>query len=996
MSKRIHELAKEWGAPTKELVTKLEQIGVRGKRSQSTVTDEEASRLRVELGLSPKASVTVGEERVVGERLVTERGADLEVTAREQIVEARLRPNIIRRRAQRVEVVKREEIAPHSPDRLLDDGSLVDFPDSGAIVPPRGTAGGLELPPEAPSTPATAFLPPEDLIVPAARDATAAVVPLAEETPRPAVEAAAHAAPVVEETAIEVEPPREELPVETPGGGIQPAKPQHIAQVTLEQAEEAFQRSAEAEARKARSALATPTLRAPRSPATSHVAPANEVASPTLRPGRVAPQAPMLDDGMRRVQVLGKIDLKKAEPPPQRVRAATPASVANMPAPAAPAETTDEAGRRKKGKKVIRKPGQFDPFGSDRAGRGGRKPQKKRAAPGKEQRRTEITTPSARKRVVRFSEMITVGDLAKAMGLKAGEVIKKLMDMGVMATVNHVLDADHATLVASEFDYNVENVAFDADKEIEGAEGEESKGEAVSRDPVVTIMGHVDHGKTSLLDAIRQANVAEGEAGGITQHIGAYTVTVRDKRIAFLDTPGHEAFTAMRARGAQVTDLVILVVAADDGVMPQTVEAIAHARAAEVPIVVAVNKIDKPGADAERVKKELADNGLVPEDWGGDTIFVPVSAKTHEGIDQLLEMVLLQADVLELKANPQVRARGSIIEAKLDRGRGAVATVLVQEGTLKSGDPFVCGLQFGRVRAMLDEHGAKLDEARPSTPVEILGLSGVPDAGDAFVVVADEGTARQVAEHRRSKQRQSDMNKSTKVSLDEFYKQLEKTAVKELKVVLKVDVQGSVDALREALSRLSTDDVRLTILHASVGGVTESDVLLASASNAIIIGFNVRPEPKAEKLSEREGVDVRLYTVIYDAINQVREALEGLLEPTVRERTVGRAEVRQIFGVSGAGVVAGSSVSEGKIVRGAQARLLRDHAVIHEGRIGSLRRFKEDVREVAAGYECGIGLESYNDIKPGDVIEVFETEQVARRITPTQGASKAQLAERYA
>jgi translation initiation factor IF-2 len=452
----------------------------------------------------------------------------------------------------------------------------------------------------------------------------------------------------------------------------------------------------------------------------------------------------------------------------------------------------------------------------------------------------------------------------------------------------------------------------------------------------------------------------------------------------------------MRARGAQVTDLVILVVAADDGVMPQTVEAINHARAAGVPIIVAINKIDRAEADPERVKKELADNGLVAEDWGGDTIMVPVSAKTREGLDQLLEMVVLQAEVLELKANPESRARGSIIEAKLDRGRGPVATVLVQEGTLHSGDPFVCGLQYGRIRAMLDEHGTKLETAGPSTPVEILGLSGVPDAGDAFAVVADEGTARQVAEHRRSKQRQSDMNKSTKVSLDEFYKQLEKTSVKELKVVLKVDVQGSVDALREAFNRLSSDDVRLTILHASVGGVTESDVLLASASNAIIIGFNVRPEPKAEKLAEREGVDVRLYTVIYDAINQVREALEGMLEPTTRERTVGRAEVRQVFGVTGAGVIAGSSVTDGKIVRGAQARLLRDQAVVHEGRIGSLRRFKDDVREVAAGYECGIGLESYNDIKPGDVIEVFELEQVARRITPASATSKAQLAERYA
>ncbi|MEW6271847.1 MAG: translation initiation factor IF-2, partial [Thermodesulfobacteriota bacterium] len=663
-----------------------------------------------------------------------------------------------------------------------------------------------------------------------------------------------------------------------------------------------------------------------------------------------------------------------------------------------PTEGGDDGARRKRGKRVVRKPGQFDPYSvADRGGmRGGRKPLKKRAAPGKEQKRTEITTPSARKRLVRFSEVITVGDLAKAMGLKAGEVIKKLMDMGVMTTVNHVLDVDHATLVAGEFDYTVENVAFDADKEIEGPEAEAGEGEALPRDPVVTVMGHVDHGKTSLLDAIRKTNVAEGEAGGITQHIGAYTVQAKDRRITFIDTPGHAAFTAMRARGAKVTDLVILVVAADDGVMPQTIEAIAHARAAEVPIIVAVNKIDRPDADPEHVKKQLADHGLVAEDWGGDTIFAPVSAKTGDGIDHLLEMVILQADVLELKARRDTRARGSIIEAKLDRGRGPVATVLVQEGTLRGGDPFVVGVQYGRIRAMLDSQGRKVDEAGPSTPVEILGLGGVPEAGDAFVVVADEATARQVAEHRRSKQRQSEMAKSSKVSLDDLYKQLEKTTSKELRVVLKVDVQGSVDALKEAFSRLSNDEVQVSVIHASVGGVTESDVLLASASNAVIIGFNVRPEPKAAALAEREGVDVRLYTIIYDAINQVREALEGLLEPTTRERTVGRAEVRQTFGVGGAGVIAGSSVTDGKIVRGALARLLRDHAVVHQGKIASLRRFKDDVREVAAGYECGIGLDNFNDVKPGDVIEVYELEQVARRIQPTPGAEKAQSIERYA
>ncbi|MFM8412983.1 MAG: translation initiation factor IF-2 [Alphaproteobacteria bacterium] len=703
--------------------------------------------------------------------------------------------------------------------------------------------------------------------------------------------------------------------------------------------------------------------------------------------------APSLDDGMRRVQVLGKITLTKPEPPAARPRPPVPQ------APGAPAQPgaapTDADGRRRAGKKVIRKPGQFDPF-ADRASRMGRKPLKKRAAPGKEQKRTEITTPSARKRIVRISEVITVGDLAREMGLKAGEVIKKLMDLGVMATMNHVLDHDHAVLVASEFDYTVENVAFDAEREIEADTAEEERGEKLPRDPVVTVMGHVDHGKTSLLDAIRTTNVAEGEAGGITQHIGAYTVEMRGRHITFLDTPGHEAFTSMRARGAGITDIVILVVAADDGVMPQTVEAINHARAAGVPIIVALNKIDKPGAQPDKVKQGLADNGLVAEDWGGDTTMVPVSAKTKEGIEHLLDMVLLQADVLELKAHSDCRARGTIVEAKLDRGRGPVATVLIQEGTLRAGDPFVVGLQFGRIRAMLGSHGEKLEVAGPSTPVEILGLSGVPEAGDQLAAVADEATARQVADHRREKQRQTDLSKPSKVSLDDLYKQLEKGVTKELRVVLKTDVQGSIDALRDALARLSNDEVQLSVLHASVGGVTESDVLLASASDAIIIGFNVRPEAKAARLAEREGVDIRLYTIIYDAINQVREALEGMLAPTIREKTVGRAEVRQVFGVSGAGTIAGSYVTEGKIVRGALARLVRDHAVIHTSKVGSLRRFKDDVREVQSGYECGIGLESFNDLKPGDVVEVFETEEVARRIQPAAAPGKGQLAERYA
>jgi translation initiation factor IF-2 len=462
--------------------------------------------------------------------------------------------------------------------------------------------------------------------------------------------------------------------------------------------------------------------------------------------------------------------------------------------------------------------------------------------------------------------------------------------------------------------------------------------------------------------------------------------------VTFLDTPGHEAFTAMRARGAKVTDIVVLVVAADDGVMPQTVEAINHARAAEVPIIVAVNKIDRPEANLERVKRGLSEHGLVSEDWGGDAVFAPVSAKTHEGIPHLLEMLLLQADILELKANPDKLARGTIVEAKLDRGRGPVATVLVQEGTLHVGDAFVCGVFYGKVRAMIDDQGHKVEAAPPAFPVEILGLQGVPQAGDSFVAVTDEAKARQVAEFRQSKQRETELVKTSKVSLEELYDQIKSGDVKELRVVLKADVQGSVEALTEALSRMSTDEVKLRVIHGSVGGITESDVLLAAASNAIVIGFNVRPESKGASLAAKEGVDVRLYTIIYEAVADVRAAMEGMLEPVYREQTHGRVEIRQTFNIQGVGTVAGCYVTEGKIQRGSLVRLLRDQVVVHEGKLASLKRFKDDVREVAAGYECGLAIEGFQDIKQGDVIEAYERIPVVRRINPNPMGREAQRA----
>jgi translation initiation factor IF-2 len=639
-------------------------------------------------------------------------------------------------------------------------------------------------------------------------------------------------------------------------------------------------------------------------------------------------------------------------------------------------------GKRKK-RRVIQKP-EFAELG-ERDRRMSRMPRKKRAQPGKEQKKTEITTPKASKRIVRITGGVSVGELAKSMGIKAAEVVKKLMEQGMMANVNQVLDVDTATLIASEFEYNVENVSFDAESIIEESHDATADEASAPRPPVITIMGHVDHGKTSLLDAVRETNVTAGEAGGITQHIGAYTVDVDGRQVTFLDTPGHEAFTSMRARGAKVTDIVVLVVAADDGVMPQTVEAINHSRAAEVPIIVAVNKIDKPEADLERIKQGLADHGLVPEDWGGDTTCVPVSAHTREGLPQLLEMLLLQAELLELRANPDKLARGTIVEAKLDRGRGPVATVLVQEGTLKVGDPFVCGPSSGRVRAMIDDKGQTVKEAGPSTPVEILGIQAVPEAGSSFTVVSDEATAKQVASHRSEKHREATLRKTSKVSLEDLYRRVQAGDTKELQVVIKADVQGSAEALSESLANLSTEEVRLNPLHASVGGITESDVMLAAASNAVVIGFNVRPEAKATAVAEQEGVDIRLYTVIYDALNEIRDAMEGMLEPTLREKVIGRAEVREVFSIPGVGAIAGSLITEGKVRRNATARLLRDHVVVHEGKVGSLRRFKEDAREVSAGYECGIGLENYQDIKDGDVIEVYEMEEVARRLTPSSG-----------
>ncbi len=599
--------------------------------------------------------------------------------------------------------------------------------------------------------------------------------------------------------------------------------------------------------------------------------------------------------------------------------------------------------------------------------------------------------PAPITRSITITEGISVKDLAEKLGIRAKDLIARLLARGVFATINQTLDSELAGEMARFFGADTNVITFEeqAQKEVTDAAASEegAAAEAIPRPPVVTIMGHVDHGKTTLLDSIRSTNVAEGEAGGITQHIGAYKVMIQDKespaygrQIVFLDTPGHEAFTRMRARGAKATDIVVLVVAADDGVMPQTLEAIDHAHAAEVPIIVAVNKIDKPDALPDRVKKQLADRGLMPEDWGGTTVFVDVSAKQKTNLNLLMEMICLVADLQELRATPERPATGVVLEAKLDRGRGPVATVLVQNGTLRTGDNFVVGNVYGKIRAMFDDRGSQLEEAPPSTPVEILGMEGLPQAGDLFVVVADRDKARGISDYREQKAREAALAKSSRVSLEGLAEQMKTAGTKDLNIILKGDVGGSVEVLSDLLSKMSSEKVRLKVLRSGVGAITESDVLLASASNAIIIGFNVRPERKAQELAEQEKVDIRLHSIIYELQDEIKRAMTGLLEPTIRETYQGRADVLETFRIPKVGTVAGCRVTDGHIKRDNEVRLLRDNVVVFKGKIGSLRRFKDDASEVRNGMECGISIANYGDIKVGDVIEAFVTERVAAEV----------------
>ncbi|NWF53847.1 MAG: translation initiation factor IF-2 [Syntrophaceae bacterium] len=938
---RIHELAKELKMENKDLIKLLEKMGLAVKSVQSTLDDSDVERVKNQISLSKK----------------------------EGIVEQRVKPTIIRRR------VMKEEPAPEPPPPPpKEEGKPVveakpPVTKKEEVKPP---VVRKEAKPEAAKIVAEA--PAEvraEMTLPRAEEVKAApetiAVPVAPAAPSP-------------------EAKGEEKMVEGPEG-IKPSSPAEIP--------------AKPQAAEPKVEAAVPPAGKPAAVPAEKPKPPEKPPKPKKKyePAKIIERPSVPPPALVREREISPAERRPAGPPKPPIILQRPAS----PAPARPAPPTaiteEERGRRKKKlKKDVEvleegKPGrvrvistkkrafkEYDAHRDEPVARPfvfEREP-KQRVVTRTKMAKPEITVPKAIKRKIRISEAILVGELAKRMGVKVSEVIKKLMGLGLMVTINQAIDADAASMVAADFGYEVEKTALELEDLIE--EREEKAEDLQPRPPVVTIMGHVDHGKTSLLDAIRQTNVTAGEAGGITQHIGAYTVDVDHRKVVFLDTPGHEAFTAMRARGAKVTDIVILVVAADDGVMNQKVEAINHAKAAKVPLIVAINKIDKPNANPERVKQNMTEYGLVPEAWGGDTIMAEISAKQKIGLQELLELILLQAEVLELKANPNRAMTGTVIEAKLDRGRGPVATILVQDGTLHVGDSFVCGTYFGRVRAMINDRGEKMEEAGPSTPVEVIGFSSVPQAGESFVVVTDEKKAKELAAQRTQRQRELELAKSSRVTLEDFYKKMKKGVVKDLNLILKADVQGSIEALTEALGRLSTEAVRVNILHSSVGAINESDCMLASASEAIILGFGVKMEPSAQGVAEQEKIDIRFYTVIYDAIEDVRKAMEGLLEPIYEKRLAGKAKVIQLFNISRGGVVAGSMVFEGKILRGSKAHVVRDGKTVHEGEIATLKRMKDEVKEVVSGFDCGITLEGFQDFQLNDVIESYVVEKVTAHL----------------
>ncbi|MUM76059.1 translation initiation factor IF-2 [Pseudodesulfovibrio sp. F-1] len=953
---RVEDLAAELGLSTKEIIQHLREIGIQAKSQMTTVDAEDVDRLKAEL---KKGTPTRREVR-----RVTDTGV------------------IVRRRR-----TKTPTAGTKAPAEETEEAVIAESDETVEAV----TSGPAEVPapePEPTAKPAAAPLRKREKPEPQVR----IIRPAAEPTPEP--ETVPQASPVAEEAApepapenaapvavdqtvddtMEIAPAKEETPSTPEDEAVEADKVP--VEATSDDVIAAAPGEADEQPRKKKKRKKEPE--APKVKIISMPDPVEVRAREAAKLASESTPRPARPNGPGGPRPAGG---RPASPRPGGFAAPGGRDDAPPMDPSMP----DGRSKKKKGKKDRRvvefaaggktdRGGPFnDGFPQGRKGRKGRKGQRPLTPD------QNIQPMKAAKRKIRFDEAIRLADMAHQMGVKAQDLIKTLFGMGVMATINQALDLDTASLLAAEFGYEVENVSFDEQEFLTPTEADKAE-DLKPRPPVVTIMGHVDHGKTSLLDAIRLTNVTDGEAGGITQHIGAYHVNTDRGEIVFLDTPGHEAFTTMRMRGAQVTDIVILVVAADDGVMDQTREAISHSKAAGVPIVVAVNKMDKEGANPDNVKRELAELGLIPEEWGGETIFAHVSAKMKTGLDELLEMILLQAEVLELKANPDKHARGHIVEAKLDKGRGPVGTMLIIEGTINQGDSFVSGIHFGKVRAMFDDQGRKIKSAGPAMPVEIQGFDGLPEAGDELFVVDDEKVARRIAQTRAMKQREKVLSAKSKVTLESFLASRPNDEAQTLNLVLKADVQGSLEAVTEALNKLSTDEVKINVVHGGAGAITESDILLASASDAITIGFNVRPNLKVKEIAEHEGVEVRFYDIIYKLVSEVKDAMSGMLAPDIEEVYLGQAEVRDTFSVPKVGTVAGCFVADGKITRNCKVRLLRGGVVIYTGSVSSLRRIKDDVKEVTKGFECGMGLEKFNDIKIGDVIEAFETKEVARTI----------------
>ena len=979
---RVENLAAELGLSNKEIIQQLREIGVQAKSQKTVVEDEDVDRLKAEL---KKGGGKEEVRRVTGSGVIVRRRskktkdavAEETTTAPEETAEA----------PSEAEAPKPESIETQDASAEK-TAAPVEEPSAKEEAPEEAVAEKVEKKP-AKKKAAKKAAPQVKVIKPAVVETPEVAEPKApevqtEDKPAPVVEAVAEEAapePAPEEAKAAPAPekaPEVEPEAKAKAEPVVEEKPAKKAKAPAEKAAK-DDKDDKKKKKKKRKEPEAPKVKIISMPDPNEVK-AREAAKAMSQPARRGPGG--RPGGGRPAGGPGRPGGGRPGGPGGRPSGGPGRPGGGAPAPQPPVE--DGRSKKKKGKKDRRvvefatggrdKGGRFDDFSQGRKGR-----KKKGRKQVQQVEQAPVTPMKAAKRKVRFDEAIRLSDMAHQMGTKAQDLIKALFGMGVMATINQSLDLDTATLLASEFGYEVENVSFDELDFLTPTEADKDE-DLKPRPPVVTIMGHVDHGKTSLLDAIRLSNVTDGEAGGITQHIGAYHVQTERGEVVFLDTPGHEAFTTMRMRGAQVTDIVILVVAADDGVMDQTREAISHSKAAGVPIVVAVNKIDKEGANPDNVKRELAEQGLVPEDWGGDTIFAHVSAKQKTGLDELLEMILLQAEVLELKANPDKGARGHIVEARLDKGRGPVGTMLISEGTINQGDSFVSGIHFGKVRAMFNDQGKKIKTAGPAMPVEIQGFDGLPEAGDELFVVEEEKMARRIAHSRAMKQRERILSSKSKVTLESFLASKPDDKAQDLNLVLKADVQGSLEAVTEALNKLSTDEVKINVVHGGAGAITESDILLAGASEAIIVGFNVRPNLKVKQIAEQEGVEVRFYDIIYKLVQEVKDAMSGMLTPDIEEVYLGQAEVRETFSVPKVGLIAGCFIPDGKIVRNCKVRLLRDGVVIYTGAVSSLRRMKDDVKEVTKGFECGIGLEKFNDIKVGDAIEAFETKEVARTI----------------